>query len=159
MSMVNNSLMLTNKIFNQSNGVICCTIDDFEQKYFSQIIESNFGGLAGTVAIRIKPSGRPIPNGFAISHEYAIFAKINQSYAISRLNHNDEQIARYREADENGKYFWEMFRKAGSNSNRENRPTMYYPFYLNLANNKLRLPSMTFDAALQKYVVKFVRES
>ncbi|NLW34194.1 MAG: site-specific DNA-methyltransferase [Syntrophorhabdus aromaticivorans] len=152
--MVNNSLHLAKRLLRSSDGVICCTIDDFEQRMFSQVIELHFGEVAGTVAIRIKPSGRPIPNGFAISHEYAIFAKINQFYPIARLGHSEEQKLRYRETDEHGRFFWEMFRKAGSNSNRENRPTMFYPFYLNTNNGKLRLPGMEFDTAKQRYLIK-----
>ena len=138
-------------LFNPNNGVLSCTIDDFEQKVLSQIIEANFGELAGTVGIRIKPSGRPIPNGFALSHEYAIFAKVNPNYSIARLEHSDEQRLRYRQSDESGAFFWEMFRKAGSNSNRENRPTMFYPFFYDVQSNNLRLPSMTFNIENQIY--------
>lgn len=47
-----------------------------------------------------------------------------------------------------------MFRKAGSNSNRENRPTIFYPFYLNLDNNRLRLPQMEYDDKKQEYIIQ-----
>lgn len=151
--MLSNSLDLAKRNLCLSEGVICCTIDDFEHKLFSQVIESHFGEIAGTVAIRIKPSGRPIPNGFAISHEYAVFARTNKSFPIARLEHSEEQKERYREIDGKGRYFWEMFRKAGSNSNRENRPTMFYPFYLNIRNGVLRLPKMEFDIAKQHYII------
>lgn len=156
--MISNSLELAKRELSLSEGVICCTIDDFEQKLLSQVVESYFGEIAGTVAIRIKPSGRPIPNGFAISHEYAVFARTNQSFPIARLEHSEEQIDRYRENDSKGKYFWEMFRKAGSNSNRENRPTMFYPFYLTVQNGVLRLPKMEFDIASQGYVIHEVQK-
>ena len=154
LSLVNNSILPAKKLFEPATGVICCTIDDFEHKVFSQIIEEHFGELAGTVAIRIKPSGRPIPNGFAISHEYAIFAKTNSTFPISRLKHSDEQKSRYKEIDSKGQFFWEMFRKAGSNSNRENRPTMFYPFYLNEKTQELRIPEMEFDNLKQIYLIK-----
>ena len=152
--MVNNGIQLAKPLLSSSNGVICCTIDDFEHKIFSQVIESNFGEITGTVAIRIKPSGRPIPNGFAISHEYAVFAKTNPTFPIARLEYNEEQRLRYRQIDEKGRYFWEMFRKAGSNSNRENRPTMFYPFYLKCSSGKLRIPKMEFDTITQRYSIK-----
>ena len=151
LSFLNNTLQLAKPIMNYQTGVLCGTIDDVEQKIFSQIIENNFGELAGTVAIRIKPSGRPIPNGFALSHEYAIFARRNPNFPIARLSHNEEQKARYREKDKKGLFFWELFRKAGSNSNRENRPTMFYPFYLNSETMCLRLPEMTYSDKYQKY--------
>ena len=154
LSFLNNTLQLAKPIMNYQTGVLCGTIDDVEQKIFSQIIENNFGELAGTVAIRIKPSGRPIPNGFALSHEYAIFARRNPNLPIARLSHNEEQKARYREKDEKGLFFWELFRKAGSNSNRENRPTMFYPFYLNTETLRLRLPEMTYSDKYQKYDIQ-----
>lgn len=154
LTLINNTLISSKNLLNKKNGVLCALIDDVEQKIFSQVIEQNYNEITGTVSIRIKPSGRPIPNGFALSHEYAIFAKTNPNYPISRLEHNDEQKARYREKDEMGLFFWEMFRKAGSNSNRENRPTMFYPFYLNLDNNRLRLPQMEYDDKKQEYIIQ-----
>ena len=152
--MVDNSLQLSKRFLDSFNGVICCTIDDFEHKIFCQVIESIFGEITGNIAIRIKPSGRPIPNGFAISHEYAVFAKTNQNYPIARLEHSEEQKSRYRQIDAKGRYFWEMFRKAGSNSNRNDRPTMFYPFFLNIKSGKLRLPEMEYDTNTKSYAIK-----
>lgn len=154
MTFVNNALILSKNLMQPDTGMLCATIDDVEQKSFSQIIESNFGEIAGTLAIRIKPSGRPIPNGFALSHEYAIFARRNPNQPIARLKHNEDQIARYREVDDKGRFFWEMFRKAGSNSSRSNRPTMYYPFYLDEDSGILRIPSLEFDDATQAYTTE-----
>lgn len=151
MTFVNNALILGKNLMQPDTGMLCATIDDVEQKSFSQIIESNFGEIAGTLAIRIKPSGRPIPNGFALSHEYAIFARRNPNQPIARLKHNEDQIARYREVDDKGRFFWESFRKAGSGSNRRDRPTMYYPFYLNLESNIVRIPDLEFDEDSQEY--------
>lgn len=115
-------------------------------------MENHFNEIAGTVAIRIKPSGRPIPNGFALSHEYAIFVRENQNKPIERLSHSDEQAARYRESDSKGSFFWEMFRKAGSNSNRSDRPSMFYPFYLNKKTGSIRLPTGKYDSTQESFI-------
>ena len=151
LSLMRDRLAAGKKLLNPEKGFLCCTIDDVEQKILSQLIEGVYGEVAGTVSIRIKPSGRPIPNGFALSHEYAIFARSNPSNSIKRLSHSEEQIARYRERDDEGRYFWEMFRKAGSNSNRENRPTMFYAFYVNKTNNAVRLANMEYQEEEQEY--------
>lgn len=135
----------------QDSGVLCCTIDDYEHKNLGLLMEQIFEDVSGTVAIRIKPSGRPIPNGFAVSHEYALFAKKNDKTPISRLKRDDDQLARYREQDEKGHFFWEMLRKAGSNSTNLDRPTMYFPLYL-AKDGKLRLPNMTYDKVIEKYI-------
>jgi len=152
LSLIDGTIMNAKSLLSQRDGVLCCTIDDAEQKVLSQLIESHFSEIIGTVAIRIKPSGRPIPNGFALSHEYAIFAKTNTSYPIQRLPHSEEHLARYKEVDQQGRFFWEMFRKAGSNSNRSDRPTMYYPFFLNIETMALRLPTMHFEESQSEYI-------
>jgi adenine-specific DNA-methyltransferase len=138
------------KLFLRGEGILCCTIDDYEHKNLGQLIEQIFDATVGTVAVRIKPSGRPIPNGFAVSHEYALFARRNSSTSISRLKRDDEQLARYREADDKGQFFWEMLRKAGSNSTNLDRPTMYFPLYIDSQNN-IHLPDMIYNSTKQVY--------
>jgi len=137
-----------------SDGIQCTTIDDVEQSKLNFLLESVFEEQPEVVAIRIKPSGRPIPNGFAISHEYGLFSKTNEKTSIARLARTDEQLARYRERDEKGPFFWEMLRKAGSNSHRENRPTMYYPFYWNKAAGTFRLPEMDYIEETKTFEIK-----
>jgi len=132
-------------------GVLCCTIDDVEEWNLTALIKAHFGEPAGVVSIRAKPSGRPIPTGFAISHEYAVFARRNPANPISRLPRSDEQRARYREKDTEGPFFWELLRKAGSHSSRADRPSMFFPLYLNQRTSRVRLPSMTYDESSEKY--------
>lgn len=131
-------------------GILCCTIDDYEYKNLIGLMDGIFKEVLGTVSIRIKPSGRPIPSGFAVSHEYAIFAGNSYDIKIKRLPRNEDQLARYREADTNGKFFWEMLRKAGSNSTSRDRPTMYYPLVLN-KSMEVRIPKLSFDKDTKTY--------
>lgn len=151
-SLMDSRLTLSKNLLSTSHGVHCTTIDDVEQKNLSLLLEEIYGEIAGTVSIRIKPSGRPIPNGFALSHEYAIFTRASENISIKRLKHSEVQAARYRELDEKGRFFWEMFRKAGSNSNRSDRPTMYYPFFVDKANN-VRLPNLEFNERKETFTL------
>lgn len=153
LSLLNDRIRICKPLMNYKSGILCATIDDVEQKIFSLLLEDHFGEIAGTVSIRIKPSGRPIPNGFALAHEYAIFARLFPENSIKRLVHSDDQKARYKEIDENGRFFWEMFRKAGSNSRRIDRPTMYYPFVLNISTQSLRLPQLQWEENSQIFLV------
>ena len=137
-----------------SDGIQCTTIDDVEQSKLNILLEKIFEEQPEVIAVRIKPSGRPIPNGFAISHEYGLFSKKDEKTAIARLARSDEQMARYRERDEKGPFFWEMLRKAGSNSHRENRPTMYYPFYWNKTTNSFRIPKMEYNEENKEYDIQ-----
>ena len=151
LSLMQDRLLMSKRLLDVEKGFLCCTIDDAEQKILSQLIEYIYGEVAGTVSIRIKPSGRPIPNGFALSHEYALFARTNINNPVKRLPHSKEQIARYGKSDNKGDFFWEMFRKAGSNSNRKDRPTMFYPFFVNKKNNTVRLANMEYHENSQTY--------
>lgn len=85
------------KQFLNDDGIQCTTIDDVEQSKLNILLEEVFNARPEVVAIRIKPLGRPIPNGFAISHEYGLFSKANENVAIKRLAHSEEQSTRYRE--------------------------------------------------------------
>ena len=153
LSLMQDRLELGKKLLS-NDGIQCTTIDDVEQSKLCLLLENVFEEQPEVVAIRIKPSGRPIPNGFAISHEYALFSKKDERTAVSRLARSDEQLARYRERDEKGPFFWEMLRKAGSNSHRENRPTMFYPLYWSKNTGKLRLPAIEkYDETKKEYIV------
>lgn len=155
MTLLNDRLIEGKKLL-KKDGIQCTTIDDAEGSRLRILLERIFTESPMVVGIRIKPSGRPIPNGFAISHEYAYFSRKETSAAISRLRHSDEQNNRYRESDEKGVFFWELLRKAGSNSFRQNRPTMYYPIWLNTDNGKMRIPLMEYNELNQEYVIKDV---
>lgn len=128
------------------DGVLVATIDDYQYRELNFLLEYNFGrnNIAGTVVIRMNPSGRPLPQGFAQSHEYAIFAKKTSRAVIESLPRSDKQNARYKYRDSDGKmYMWELFRKRGSNSERRDRPSLYYPIYA--SGETIRVPAMEYD--------------
>jgi adenine-specific DNA-methyltransferase len=121
LEMIYDRLVLSKEFLDSSKGFIICTIDDVEQKSLSFLMEEIFKEIIGVVTIRNKPSGRPIPNGFAQSHEYALFSRINDSSSISRLERTETQLDRYKEIDKHGRYFWEMLRRLLCRL-RHNRP-------------------------------------
>lgn len=128
------------------DGILVATIDDYQYRELNFILEENFGrsNIAGTVVIRIDPSGRPLPQGFAQSHEYAIFAKSTSQAVIESLPRSDKQNARYKHRDDDGRmYMWELFRKRGSNSEQKDRPSLYYPIYV--SGDTMRVPAMEYD--------------
>ena len=130
----------------RTDGVLVATIDDYQYRELSFILEENFGrnNIAGTVVIRMNPSGRPLPQGFAQSHEYAIFAKNTSQAVIESLPRSDKQNARYKHRDDDSRmYMWELFRKRGSNSEQKDRPSLYYPIYV--SGDTMRVPAMEYD--------------
>ena len=128
------------------DGALCATIDDYEQKSLGSLLESVFSKdlAAGTVAIRINPSGRPRPSGLAMSHEYAIFFANSSETVLARLPRTEEQSSRYKETDEDGNNFmWELFRKRGSNSEQSARRKLYYPIFV--AETSVRIPKIEWN--------------
>ena len=151
--MMESRLELGKKLLKE-DGIQCTTIDDVEQSKLNMLLENVYEARPEVIAIRVKPSGRPIPNGFAISHEYGLFSKATDGVAIKRLAHSDEQSTRYREHDEKGQFLWELLRKSGSNSHKVDRPTMFYPFYYNEKTDKLRIPKLEYNIFKEEYDVK-----
>lgn len=139
------------KAFLKNSGIQCTAIDDYENPNLNLLLKSIYGASPYTVVTKVKPSGRPIPNGFAISHDYGLFNKNNPTTPISRLTHSDEQLNRYRETDDKGHFFWEMLRKAGSHNTKEDRPTMFYPLYLNAQNGSLRIPKIHYNNLTEEF--------
>lgn len=152
-SMMYDRIQLGHSLLKMS-GCLIATIDDYQYRELDYIIEEIFGKpqMAGTVAIRINPSGRPVPQGFAQSHEYAIFAKRSDAAEIKNLPRTAKQGARYKHHDGDGNFMWELFRKRGSNSERTARPSLYYPLYI--SDESLRAPDMIYDEDSRTWIVR-----
>ena len=136
-----------------AEGILCATIDDYQYRELGFLIGEIFGteNVAGTIAIRSNPSGRPTPSGLAQAHEYAIFAKASSAAEIGKLLRSDAQARRYRENDEDGSYMWELFRKRGSGSERADRRTLYYPIYV--AGETVRVPNMRWQESVRDWEI------
>ncbi|MCK4515203.1 MAG: site-specific DNA-methyltransferase, partial [Spirochaetaceae bacterium] len=145
-SLMQDRIGLGRELLRCEDGVLCCTIDDYQQKELSFLMHGHFGqeGIAGTVAIRMNPSGRPVPTGFGQAHEYGIFALRNPAAPLDLMPRSEDQLKRYKEHDDQGRYMWELFRKRGSGSERTDRPTLYYPLLFD--GKSLRVPTMEWDS-------------
>lgn len=127
-------------------AIMCSTIDDFEFHRLRAFLEdiSSEDIIAGVAAIKNNPSGRATAKGFSIAHEYAIFSRKSPGSEIGRLQHSDDQAARYKEADNDGAFEWVNFRKhGGANAFRTARPKLYYPIFA--SENHLRIPAVKWD--------------
>lgn len=129
-------------------GFFCVTIDDAEYHRLYSLLLEIFGedGILGTVPIRSNPAGRSTLKGFAVAHEYAVFATADADASIGRLQRSEKQIARYKERDNRSVFEWVNFRKHGGyNANRIARQKLFYPIYANQMDGSIRIPSMEWD--------------
>lgn len=153
MTLIHDRIALTKPLLTET-GILCATIDDCQQKELHSLLEAAFveGGLAGTVVIRCNPSGRPTQTGFALAHEYGIFARNTEKGIIQRMERSEEQMDRFDQTDEDGVFELRNLRREGSNSERERRKRLYYPIFI--TENSLRIPMMKWDEDDENWIVK-----
>lgn len=151
-SLLENRVKLSHQLISDT-GVLCATIDDFQQKELKWLLEDIFGAdnFLGLVAIRNNPSGRPTPKGLAISHEYGLFCRKKSPTTLGKLPRTEKLDSRYKEMDSDGKFMWELLRKRGSDSERKDSPKAYFPFYFN--GKKLRIPEMEWIEKAKNWTI------
>lgn len=135
------------------DGVQCTAIDDVEEGRLKLLLEDVFEGETAVVALRVNPHGRLGTNGFSITHDYALFSRKNEDKPFGLLPRDEKQNARYKERDEKGAFLWFPLQKTGSNTFRKDRPTMFYPIYLNESTGLMRVPNMYYNESRQEYVI------
>ena len=145
------SRVSASKSFLARDGVLIAAIDDAQYRELNFICDQVFSGRnLGTFTVRSNPSGRPTKTGYSVSHEYMIAFGKSESSIIGRLPPTDAQRARFNQVDGDGPFEWRNLRREGSDSNRADRRTMYYPIYI--AGESLRIPSMKWDDASEEWV-------
>jgi len=131
-------------------AVFAFAIDDFEEKYAHCVLDEVFpNGELGTVVIRNNPSGRPVPTGFAISHEYTLFYSNTEKTVVEKMPRSAELNKRYKEKDDQGIFMWELLRKRGSDSERQDSPKAYYPIYF--MGQVARIPDMEWNETTKSW--------
>jgi adenine-specific DNA-methyltransferase len=129
LSMMKKRLVLARKLL-KPDGIIVIAIDDCEMHHLRCLLEDNavWGSteFLGCVVVRSKPSGNQTVYGLSVSHEYAFFLGRDKA-VIHQLQRSEQQIARFDQQDEAGRFWWENLRRAGANSRRSDRPRMFYP--------------------------------
>jgi len=128
LSMMKKRLMLARMLL-KPEGMMVVTIDDYEVHHLRMLIESEIPGMsvAGVVAVKTSPSGRPTLRGFRTNHEYALFVVTSNAAVIGTLPRSENQTALFKESDEDGSFTWANLRKrGGANTLREARPKQFY---------------------------------
>lgn len=153
LSLIQDRTLLGKKLLSKG-GVQCTAIDDVEEGRLKLLLEDVFESETAVVALRVNPHGRLGTNGFSITHDYALFSRKNENVPFGLLPRDERQNARYKEKDEKGAFLWFPLQKTGSNTFRKDRPTMFYPIYLNELTGLMRIPDMYYDESRQEYVTR-----
>ena len=98
------------------DGVIFISIDDNEQSNLKRICDEIFGE-SNFISIYIKQSkiGGGSDSKFIVrEHEYCLVCSKNIDDTIEMfIDHDEEYLMRYKESDENGRYYWDTFARPG----------------------------------------------
>lgn len=98
------------------DGVIFISIDDNEQENLKKVCNEIFGEEA-FIACYLKQSkvGGGSDSKFVVKeHEYCfVYAKNINSAEEMFMEHDEEYLKRYKEKDENGRFFWDTFARPG----------------------------------------------
>ena len=149
-SLLESRLNLTPKLM-KPQAVLVAAIDDAQQRELNFLLSETFGSdLLGVISVRSNPSGRPTQSGYAVSHEYLLFAGKSEESKIQRLPPTPAQMARFTESDEIGPFEWRNLRREGSDSDRSARRSMYYPIYV--TDTTLRVPNMEWNEEREEWV-------
>ena len=129
-------------------GLLFVSIDKNEHAHLRKIGEEIFGSenLIGDIAVVNFLGGRSDTSHFATAHEsLLVFAKNHKIAQIGGFELSEDQIGEYRMSDAKGKFKPETLRKRGSNSRREDAPTLFYPIYWNQSKNELLLERVSVN--------------
>ncbi len=124
------------------DGVIFISIDDNEVANLRKVCDEVFGGQNFVACLKIlsNPRGRQSDRHFANAGEYVVvYAKADYKLEVLGDFPTKEQIASYNKGDEKGKYRDIGLRKRGSDSRREDSPTLFFPIYYNPNTKEISL--------------------
>lgn len=115
------------------DGVIFISIDDNEQHHLKMLMNEIFSeeNFVSQFVVQTNPRGRSLDRYVAKTFEYVIcYAKVYGSDCLFSIPKSEKALKEYNKVDKNGKYRLLELRNRNPVFNRENRPNLYYPIYI-----------------------------
>lgn len=141
LSFINNRISISKKLLNE-DGLINVAIDDYEVTGVKLALDNTYGSdnFISNVVVIHNPRGRNDDKFYGTAHEYMLVYAANKDYTqINNFRATDEDIKQYNKIDEISNYTLTGYMRTGNNSNRFERPNLFYPIYINPINSKLSL--------------------
>jgi adenine-specific DNA-methyltransferase len=132
----------------KEDGLFFMSIDRTEHSNLRRLGEEVFGAnnLIGDIAVVNFLGGRSDSSHFATAHEsLLVFAKNADRAVVGGFELTPDQIAEYKMKDSKGPFKPETLRKRGSDSRREDAPSLFYPIYWSVRVNSLSLDRTSPD--------------
>ena len=114
-----------------TNGVIFVSLDDNESANLKKICDEVFGAVnfIGQITVVGNPRGRDY-GGVARMHDYLFVYKKSPEAVINLIEDSENNFKMF---DSLGGFELRELRNRNIKFNKENRPNLYYPFYINPA--------------------------
>lgn len=138
------------KCLMQENSLISVAIDDQEASPLVQLLNATFDKQVGVAVVKSNPQSRKTKGKFSPVHEYAYFYGKSDKAVPCSIGYSISKAARYPLKDDQGRYSWMNFIRAGNNDLRTDRPKLYYPIAVNSAD-KIRILKMDWNEKNQAY--------
>lgn len=141
LSMMYSRLLVARQLL-RDDGAIFISIDDNEVHNLRKLMDDVFGeeNFVALITARTNPRGRTLDKYIAKTHEYIlIYTKSQRRDAVSQIPKSEEALARYSKSDERGKYRLLELRNRNPIFNRQNRPNLYYPIFIDPETNRVSL--------------------
>ena len=112
-----------------TNGVIFVSLDDNESANLKKICDEVFGAVnfIGQITVVGNPRGRDY-GGVARMHDYLFVYKKSPEAVINLIEDSENSFKMF---DSLGGFELRELRNRNIKFNKENRPNLYYPFYIN----------------------------
>ena len=141
LTFMNDKILLANELM-EFDASLFISIDDNEVGSINTLLKYNNPRteLITYIAAQLNPRGRTLDKYLAKTHEYiATFSVNGSSNAVGEITKGDAAVAEYNLTDEIGKYRPLELRNRNPVFNRNNRPNLYYPIYINSVNGNVSL--------------------
>ena len=127
-SMIYSRLMLARNLLTD-DGVIFISIDDSEQENLKKCCDEVFGQENFLACVVIENDSRVRSyDSLAVTHEYLLIYRKNNYFQYNTLSDPAKKFQYY---DEKGGFDLYELRNRNSDFNKDNRPNLYYPFWVN----------------------------
>lgn len=126
----------------KDDGVIFISCDDNEQAYLKLLLDEVYGreNFIANIVAQTNPRGRTLDKFLAKTYEYILVYSLKPDYqSLYEIPKNEKALKEYKKKDDDGQYRELELRNRNPVFNRENRPNLFYPIYINPDNNKVSL--------------------
>ena len=134
LSFMEKRLLLAKRLLNPENSVLIVTIDEKEYLRLGLLLEQIFpGNRIQRITDVINQSGVARPAEFARADESIFFVSFGAA-SPQKWHHNMLDETR---TEKKAGTIWRSLQRAGTNAQREDRPKLFYPIWVNSTTSKI----------------------